>query len=107
MRRPYCCASAAPLRAQINVELDLSSKVSTPFSLRAFGRDKNGAERGFYPTKWLEASSPQAILCPEQLAVARKSKRPACAPSAIFAAEWLSTRGATAPQRAERVKFVV
>ena len=49
MRRPYCCASAAPLRAQINVELDLSSKVSTPFSLRAFGRDKNGAERGIYP----------------------------------------------------------
>ena len=50
MRRPHCCASAAPLRAQINVELDLSSKVSTPFSLRAFGRDKNGAERWIYLT---------------------------------------------------------
>ena len=64
------------------------------------------AQRGFYPTKWLEASSPQAILCPEQLAAARKSKRPACAPSAIFAAERPSTRGATAPQRAQRVNFV-
>ena len=36
-----------------------------------------------------------------------QNKRPACALSAIFVAERPSTRGATAPQRAQQVNFVV
>jgi len=36
-----------------------------------------------------------------------QNKRPACALSAIFWRVGPSTRGATAPQRAQQVKFVV
>jgi len=46
---------------------------------------------GFTLTFWLEASSPQAKMCPERLASPpMQAHRPAGA--AIFGAEWPSTR---------------
>ena len=44
---------------------------------------------------------------PEATRGKAQNKRPACALSAIFVAGVPSTRGATAPQRAQRVNFVV
>ena len=64
-------------------------------------------ERGIYTTKWLEASSPQAILWSERLAAARKKQASRLRAVRDLCRADPSTRGATAPQRAQRVNFVL
>ncbi|AFM14087.1 hypothetical protein Turpa_3450 [Turneriella parva DSM 21527] len=63
-------------------------------------------QRGIYTTKWLEASSPQAILWSERLAHGRQNAHHSCPAGRDLCRADPSTRGATAPQRAQRVKFV-
>ena len=57
--------------------------------------------RRFWLASWQDKNEPQATRGKAQ------NKRPACALSAIFVAGVPSTRGATAPQRAQRVNFVL
>jgi len=75
--------------------------------VRAKNATGNCRERGIYTTKWLKASSPQAILWSERLAAARKIHLKEVRAVRDLRRADPSTRGATAPQRAQRVNFVV
>ena len=64
-----------------------------------------GIQRGIYTTFWLEASSPQAKMWSERLALGRQNAHHSCPAGRDLRRADPSTRGATAPQRAQRVKF--
>ena len=67
----------------------------------------NVIERGIYTTFWLEASSPQAKMWSEPLAPGRQNAHHSCPAGRDLCRADPSTRGATAPQRAQQVNLVV
>ena len=113
MRRPYCCAGAAPLCAQFTGKQIALSQQPATYPLCAFGRDKNGAERGIYLTfgdARVIISNCKAYLrhqmCPERLPEEHQTNVPFVRRRHLWRVG-PSTRGATAPQGAQQVNFVV